>query len=203
MYLALAVAGTFATTVVSAAPTVLHSGDFYGYLAGVGSGRGVGFHADSSFSITSLGIYGDLISQSFDAVVFASTNGQDAGALLASSSAVVGGAGAQYYDINLNYSFNAGSYYTLLFRPTDGNGGWANAINYWNDSGLPTTIGPLTLIDGVEGYNAGDFSNFLHPDLRINADVTPVPEPETYAMMLAGLGLLGLAQRRRKQKLSA
>ncbi len=30
----------------------------------------------------------------------------------------------------------------------------------------------------------------------------PVPEPETYAMMLAGLGLLGLA-RRRKQKQSA
>jgi hypothetical protein len=29
-----------------------------------------------------------------------------------------------------------------------------------------------------------------------------VPEPETYAMMLAGLGLLGLA-RRRKQKQSA
>jgi hypothetical protein len=28
----------------------------------------------------------------------------------------------------------------------------------------------------------------------------PVPEPETYAMMLAGLGLLGLAARRRKQK---
>jgi hypothetical protein len=30
--------------------------------------------------------------------------------------------------------------------------------------------------------------------------VTAVPEPETYAMMLAGLGLLGFAARRRKQK---
>jgi len=29
-------------------------------------------------------------------------------------------------------------------------------------------------------------------------DVSPVPEPETYAMMLAGLGLLGFAARRRK-----
>ena len=31
----------------------------------------------------------------------------------------------------------------------------------------------------------------------------PVPEPETYAMLLAGLGLLGFAARRRKQKLAA
>lgn len=31
----------------------------------------------------------------------------------------------------------------------------------------------------------------------------PVPEPETYAMMLAGLGLMGYVARRRKQKLSA
>ncbi len=31
----------------------------------------------------------------------------------------------------------------------------------------------------------------------------PVPEPETYAMMLAGLGLLGAVTRRRKQKLIA
>ena len=31
----------------------------------------------------------------------------------------------------------------------------------------------------------------------------PVPEPETYAMMLAGLGLLGVVARRRKQELNA
>ena len=31
----------------------------------------------------------------------------------------------------------------------------------------------------------------------------PVPEPETYAMLLAGLGLMGLVARRRKQKLMA
>jgi PEP-CTERM motif len=30
--------------------------------------------------------------------------------------------------------------------------------------------------------------------------VTPVPEPETYAMMLAGLGLMGTIARRRKNK---
>jgi hypothetical protein len=32
------------------------------------------------------------------------------------------------------------------------------------------------------------------------ASLTPVPEPETYAMMLSGLGLLGFVGRRKKQK---
>ncbi len=32
---------------------------------------------------------------------------------------------------------------------------------------------------------------------RISFDVAPVPEPETYAMLLAGLGLLGMTARRR------
>ena len=38
-----------------------------------------------------------------------------------------------------------------------------------------------------------------------NSDVvlSPVPEPETYAMVLAGLGLLGFMARRRKQKEAA
>lgn len=45
--------------------------------------------------------------------------------------------------------------------------------------------------------------------LRVNqlqyaaGNIAPVPEPETYAMMLAGLGLLGLAARRRKLRAAA
>ena len=34
---------------------------------------------------------------------------------------------------------------------------------------------------------------------RISASVTPVPEPETYALMLAGLGMVGFMASRRKQ----
>jgi len=35
---------------------------------------------------------------------------------------------------------------------------------------------------------------------RMMVSVNAIPEPETYAMLLAGLGLLGFAARRRKQK---
>jgi hypothetical protein len=34
---------------------------------------------------------------------------------------------------------------------------------------------------------------------RISASVTPVPEPETYALLLAGLGVVGFMAARRKQ----
>ena len=45
-------------------------------------------------------------------------------------------------------------------------------------------------------------TNLLIDDMVVNG-TAPVPEPETYAMLLAGLGLLGVAARRRKQKQSA
>ncbi len=49
-------------------------------------------------------------------------------------------------------------------------------------------------IAGSVGYNA------LAPGTWT---VTSVPEPETYAMMIAGLGLLGFLARRRKQQIAA
>lgn len=35
---------------------------------------------------------------------------------------------------------------------------------------------------------------------NLTVAIAPIPEPETYAMLLAGLGLLGVAARRRKLK---
>ena len=37
-------------------------------------------------------------------------------------------------------------------------------------------------------------------DIVLHGDVAPIPEPETYAMMLTGLGLLGFMARRKKQQ---
>jgi hypothetical protein len=46
-----------------------------------------------------------------------------------------------------------------------------------------------------------DFSAITPYDVGLdNVTISAVPEPETYAMMLAGLGLLGFAARRRKQQ---
>ncbi len=44
------------------------------------------------------------------------------------------------------------------------------------------------------------FENFYAFTVGLNGPIGAVPEPETYAMMLAGLGLLGFATRRRQHK---
>ena len=44
------------------------------------------------------------------------------------------------------------------------------------------------------------FENFYAFTVGLNGPIGAIPEPETYAMLLAGLGLLGFAARRRKQK---
>lgn len=58
--------------------------------------------------------------------------------------------------------------------------------------------------DFVLGYN-DSFNNkgYTHDDwddMVIGVNIAPIPEPETYAMLLAGLGLMGFVARRRKQR---
>lgn len=52
--------------------------------------------------------------------------------------------------------------------------------------------------DGAgKGTKLGDWDDFV-VGVNFTAAVTAVPEPETYAMLLAGLGLMGAVARRRK-----
>ena len=53
-------------------------------------------------------------------------------------------------------------------------------------------------IDIAVGYGS-NFNNLFDTSLVQGTITDPVPEPETYAMLLAGLGLLGFVARRKTQ----
>jgi hypothetical protein len=72
-------------------------------------------------------------------------------------------------------------------------------------TGLQTShafIDPELTIDPEYLKTNPTASLFITPGVG-NETVTVVPEPETYAMMLAGLGLMGAITRRRKAKQTA
>jgi len=74
--------------------------------------------------------------------------------------------------------------------------GTPGVIGSWtgNPMNVLATVAPgsyqLALSGVADGSAGGNYTLSL---------AAPVPEPESYAMMLAGLGLLGLAARRRRQ----
>jgi len=51
----------------------------------------------------------------------------------------------------------------------------------------------------VIGFNDAREVDGDYDDLVIGVRVTAVPEPETYALMFAGLGAIGFIARRRRQ----
>jgi probable HAF family extracellular repeat protein len=65
-----------------------------------------------------------------------------------------------------------------------------------------TDINDNGVIVGIASNKLLGFSSYAYV-LTPMSPTAPIPEPETYAMMLAGLGLLGVMARRRKRKLSA
>jgi hypothetical protein len=89
----------------------------------------------------------------------------------------------------LTVTTNIGSYVfqssSLLGLVYDGNQDFASYVGFTADAG--EFIESLTFSSSSDAFEAANFSV-----------TAPVPEPETYALMLAGLGVLGFLARRRR-----
>jgi hypothetical protein len=136
------------------------------------------------------------------------------GFTLASGETFVGGAGSSAFNVHIviptyNVDLNipvspvtftslslerlvSGSAYSSVLGTTTlpFNNGSASGISF--AAGAPLLAGTYRFdVAGTTTSGAGSYA--------VAVSLAPVPEPETYAMMLAGLGLMGFIARRRKQ----
>lgn len=72
-------------------------------------------------------------------------------------------------------------------------------LTYQLDEGSINTLFEYAL-DGSFGIGLDPDCHYFNDGVTFTVTTTAVPEPETYAMMLAGLGLLGISAHRRRRK---
>ena len=104
------------------------------------------------------------------------------------------------YDVNAQFfAGDGGDTIAWVVKNDD----FANAVaSLGSTGGNPNYIASLNLqagdtLDFVVGHSSDDlWADNTPVSIAINA---PVPEPETYALMLAGHGLVGFAARRQRQ----
>lgn len=86
------------------------------------------------------------------------------------------------------------------FAATISGGSLAGFTSLQLDTNVTSQILSFGSVLGAGDYSVAisGLSQRRNTAYTLSVDVTPVPEPETYALMLAGLGVVGFLARRRK-----
>jgi len=83
---------------------------------------------------------------------------------------------------------------SLGIVPSSGDQSFSQYVNFVADAGVSITGLVFNNGTGIDAFEVSNFGGGLTPTVT-----AAVPEPETYALMLAGLGAIGFLQRRRKK----
>lgn len=134
-------------------------------------------------------------------------NGYEAGSIAQSFATLVG----QTYDVSFAYSWNEGAAPSLATAVVAA-GGVSLPISVIND---PSYLGTEAMLWTPTGFSfiaasetstltftstVSGFGAVAIDSVSVTAAVAPIPEPETYALMLAGLAVVGAAARRKANR---
>ena len=84
----------------------------------------------------------------------------------------------------------------------------SGTVTLWSDKAVDTSIGSYSFSAGSGSFgalSAGDYFYTVDANgtrgggYSLGSFITAVPEPETYALLLAGLGVMGFVVRRRQR----
>ena len=107
----------------------------------------------------------------------------------------VGAVGGNFFGSNISGAFNSGD---IIVTATDSNGAVSRTINAATvDSFLGFVSSNGSLISASLSAVQPAAGGFVWPTVD-NLVLAAVPEPETYALLLAGLGIVGFMARRRR-----
>lgn len=92
---------------------------------------------------------------------------------------------------------DAGDSYIDYLGSNPGSPSFLNTQTFSSVMALPTGNYYFAVSGNANGIGTPPYPNVIYGIYDLNLAVTSVPEPETYAMLLAGLGLVGWAARRK------
>ena len=98
-------------------------------------------------------------------------------------------------------NFTYGIFCTSSCTSGGSGGGYVDPLNFTVHNATISEFNHLSS-GGTGAYFAADVLNLSGNTGAIGATVAAVPEPESYAMLLSGLGLIGFVARRRQQPAS-
>jgi len=181
---------------VQAAPA-LTSFDTPSVWFGQDHSLGYSFVANQNLSVTALGYY----DSGLDGLVSAHQVGiYDSSQNLLGSASVGTGATLvgdfRYTALSSSINLVSGQTYFIVGTTTGSSDGWV-----YQASNIVTNGITYTGSHYFASTSSLTFPSFSAPDrqyMTVNFDVAAVPEPETYALLLAGLGVMGGIARRRK-----
>ncbi|WP_342616648.1 PEP-CTERM sorting domain-containing protein [Rhodoferax sp. GW822-FHT02A01] len=147
---------------------------------------------NQAYQVNSISAYLDQLfpgGNDFSITLYSNTSANKVGSQLYSSTATFTGTGWNGAS-NLNWTVDSGTYWIGL-EVSDTQG--SNLVAPQIATGTPLTRTAITSGNGYDSHQSG--ASAYQFGLRV--DVAPVPEPTSVAMLLAGIGLIGVALKKR------